>query len=395
MSVAHRTLECPVFSQLFPKKKSKSRAWEHFGLPANESGQIVSEDIAVCKLCRSPVSAKCGSTSNLFGHLRLHHPLKFSEVSNKSKVVTVTVQYSPFCAAVDESIDEPQPHSNMAVSESNQFNFVDNHRHKRQKFMTDFQRLDDQASKRTTDSVTKFLVCTMQPYNLVDRKEFINMVKVLNPRYSSPGRKHFTATAVPKLYNEVRDKIRQELSLINKDTISVTTDCWTSIANTPYITITVHFITSEWALKSACLACARFDNDHNGKNIAEVLRSILNDWGIDVQNIMSIPTDNGGNILKSIEELNLENAHIYCFAHNINIRVNHSLDIPVLKKTVARLKKLQNAFSMSWKIKRERSPQSPRVTTNGGKNTSLCLSNSLVEHFKIRETISGKFAKPF
>ncbi|GFQ72199.1 hypothetical protein TNCT_617031 [Trichonephila clavata] len=51
MSVAHRTLECPVFSQLLPKKKSKSRAWEHFGLPANESGQIVSEDIAVCKLC--------------------------------------------------------------------------------------------------------------------------------------------------------------------------------------------------------------------------------------------------------------------------------------------------------------------------------------------------------
>ncbi|GFY38587.1 t-complex protein 1 subunit delta [Trichonephila inaurata madagascariensis] len=322
MSVAHRTLECPVFSQLLPKKKSKSRAWEHFGLPANESGQIVSQDIAVCKLCWSPVSAKSGSTSNLFGHLRLHHPLKFSEVSYKSKVVAATVQYSPFCADVDESIDEPQPHSNMAASESNQFNFVDNHRHKRQKFMTDFQRLDDQASKRTTDSLTwtKALYC-----------------------YCSSK----------KLYNEVRDKIRQELSLIKKDTISVTTDCWTSIANTPYITITVHFITSEWALKSACLACAHFDDDHNGKNIAEVLRSILNDWGIDVQNIMSITTDNGRNILKSIEELNLENAHISCFAHNINIGVNHSLDIPILKRAIARLKKLQNAFAMSWKMKRD------------------------------------------
>ncbi|GFQ63891.1 t-complex protein 1 subunit delta [Trichonephila clavata] len=106
------------------------------------------------------------------------------------------------------------------------------------------------------------------------------MVKVLNPRYSLPGRKHFTATVVPKLYKEVRDKIRQKLSLINKDTISVTTDCWTSIANSPYMTIIVHFITSEWALKSACLTCAHFGDDHNSKNIAEVLRSILNDWGI-------------------------------------------------------------------------------------------------------------------
>ncbi|GFY79659.1 hypothetical protein TNIN_203351 [Trichonephila inaurata madagascariensis] len=81
----------------------------------------------------------------------------------------------------------------MNASESNQFNFVDNHTHKRQKFMADFQRLDDQASKCTTDSVTKFLVCTMQPYNLVDRKEFINMVKVLNPCYILSGRKHFTS----------------------------------------------------------------------------------------------------------------------------------------------------------------------------------------------------------
>ncbi|GFY54744.1 zinc finger BED domain-containing protein 1 [Trichonephila inaurata madagascariensis] len=68
---------------------------------------------------------------------------------------------------------------------------------------------------------------------------------------------------------------------------------------------------------------------------------------------MSITTDNGRNILKSIEELNLENAHISCFAHNINIGVNHSLDIPILKRAIARLKKLQNAFAMSWKMKRD------------------------------------------
>ncbi|GFS70440.1 hypothetical protein TNCV_4182661 [Trichonephila clavipes] len=110
MSVAHRTLECPVFSTA-SKKKSKKSTLGTFWLPVNESGQIISEDIAVCKLCRSPVSAKSG------------------------------MQYSPFCAAVDESVDEPQPHSNMAVSESHQFNFVDSHRHKRQKFMTDFQWL--------------------------------------------------------------------------------------------------------------------------------------------------------------------------------------------------------------------------------------------------------------
>ncbi|GFT72729.1 hypothetical protein TNCV_756221 [Trichonephila clavipes] len=99
-----------IFSTASKEEVKKLTLGTFWVTRANESGQIVSEDIAVCKLCRSPVSAKSGSTSNLFGHLRLHHPLQFSEVSNKSKVVTATVQYSPFCAAVDESIDEPQPH---------------------------------------------------------------------------------------------------------------------------------------------------------------------------------------------------------------------------------------------------------------------------------------------
>ncbi|GFV62171.1 hypothetical protein TNCV_4109741 [Trichonephila clavipes] len=64
-AAAHRTLELSsIFSTA--SKEVKSRAWEHFGLPANESGQIVSEDIAVCKLCRSPVSAKCGKATPIY-----------------------------------------------------------------------------------------------------------------------------------------------------------------------------------------------------------------------------------------------------------------------------------------------------------------------------------------
>ncbi|GFT61679.1 zinc finger BED domain-containing protein 1 [Trichonephila clavipes] len=216
------------------------------------------------------------------------------------------------------------------------------------------------------------------------------MVKVLNPCYSLPGQKHFTATAVPKLYNEVRNKIRQELSLINKDTISVTTDCWASIANTPYITITVHFITTGWVLKSACLACAHFDDDHNGKNIAEVLGSILNDWGIDVQNIMSITTDNGRNILKPIEELNLENAHISCFAHNINIGNNHSLDIPVLKRAIARLKKLQNAFTMGWKMKRDLHKAQELLQMEGNEISALEDFTTATELLEDISSLSGE-----
>ena len=51
MSITQRSLEYPSFTQILPKKKTKSLVWECFGLPGNDTGQFVCEDIAICKLC--------------------------------------------------------------------------------------------------------------------------------------------------------------------------------------------------------------------------------------------------------------------------------------------------------------------------------------------------------
>lgn len=71
-----------------------------------------------------------------------------------------------------------------------------------QKKISDYTPLDDRGAKQCNYAITKFLATGMQPYSLVDDEPFRQMVKTLNPRYTMPGRKYFSNTAVPKLYLE-------------------------------------------------------------------------------------------------------------------------------------------------------------------------------------------------
>ena len=43
----------------------------------------------------------------------------------------------------------------------------------------------------------------MVSFHTVEKKSFKDMEKVLDAQYDLPGRKHFSQTAVPHLYNKV------------------------------------------------------------------------------------------------------------------------------------------------------------------------------------------------
>ncbi|MBN3300633.1 ZBED1 protein, partial [Amia calva] len=56
------------------KKKLKSAVWEYFGYPKNERGVVLEDGYPVCKKCGRRVAANGGNTSNIFSHIREHHP---------------------------------------------------------------------------------------------------------------------------------------------------------------------------------------------------------------------------------------------------------------------------------------------------------------------------------
>ena len=67
------------------KRNTKSKVWQYFGLGFSEEGVVVDkeQDKPVCQMCSRSVQAKTSNTTNLFQHLREHHPSVYAEVAQK------------------------------------------------------------------------------------------------------------------------------------------------------------------------------------------------------------------------------------------------------------------------------------------------------------------------
>ena len=80
---------------LVSKKNTTSAVWEYFGFQANEKGEPVNTDEAICKLCYKKVTARDAITSNLRTHLRVNHPLTAARMNLAPSSLSATVSRPP------------------------------------------------------------------------------------------------------------------------------------------------------------------------------------------------------------------------------------------------------------------------------------------------------------
>ena len=62
--------------------------------------------------------------------------------------------------------------------------------------------------------------------------------------------------------------------------VAITCDGWSSRATESYMTITAHHITNEWQLLAHVLQTRAMHESHTGANVAEVLKTATEEWGI-------------------------------------------------------------------------------------------------------------------
>ncbi len=88
------------------------------------------------------------------------------------------------------------------------------------------------------------------------------------------------------------------MELMNVDCFSATTDMWSSVNMTPYTSLTVHYLSMEWTLKSRCLET----ENHTCDNISDAFRHAFEEWSLD-EKLACITTDYGANIVAEIKKL--------------------------------------------------------------------------------------------
>lgn len=304
---------------LAAKPNVKANVWRFFGLETDSQNVIKDTNSPICRIgnCRMKVKTKQSSTSNLYSHLRKHHPQEYEAVrppkaKKKSLAASKTIE-----EAFKQSIKLPR---------------------------------NSKEHKEITKAITYYLAKDMRPMYSVELLGFQRMINALNPRYDLPSRSYFSRTAVPSLYIEVRDQLQAELNT-QTGFYSATTDLWTSRSNDPFITFTVHFIDNSWQLRSKCLSTVLILDDHTGENVKDAITEILSDWNLDLSKLVAITTDSASNMKRACSLLNL--SRLSCFGHNLDLAVRKACDDVRITRVVKVCHQIVAKFSQSWKKKRD------------------------------------------
>ena len=163
---------------------------------------------------------------------------------------------------------------------------------------------------------------------------------MLNPGYELPCRQTVSTNLVPRLYNSTLEDLKKKVETASA--VSLTTDGWTCINNRSYIAVTAHFIDGNGKMCSVCLGCEHFDQRHTSDNLAAYLKKIAIEWKVN-NKIVAIVTDNASNISNAVRQLHYR--HIGCFAHSINLVVQHSLEN--ISEIISKVKKIVEFFKRS------------------------------------------------
>ena len=187
------------------------------------------------------VKTSQSSTTNLFGHLQVHHPLQYGNVAPPSSTRKRKCAAS---ASLQRSVTDMMPYD----------------RH-------------SERHNSLVKAVARYLTCGMVPFYTVDKPSFQAMLKALDPRFRCPKRKEFSKTVIPAMYTNMKADLVSRMSTIRR--FSCTMDGWTSLAGDPYLSLTSHFINSEWELETRCLSTMYTPYSHTADNLCEFVKEGL------------------------------------------------------------------------------------------------------------------------
>lgn len=164
------------------------------------------------------------------------------------------------------------------------------------------------------------IVKDLQPASIVEDNGFQEFVRVLDPKYATPSRRSLMREDLPQMYMSKRAEIEEQLAGIKH--CSITTDLWTSRATEGYITVTLHFISESWELKSIVMKTTPVNEAHTSENIAAALKAITDEWKVS-DKIHCATTDSASNMKRAIRISKWN--HLACFAHTLNLIVTDAL----------------------------------------------------------------------
>ncbi|OCT89087.1 zinc finger BED domain-containing protein 4 [Xenopus laevis] len=281
--------------------KKTSKLWNHFSICSADSTKVI------CMHCGRTISrgkkpTNLG-TSCLLRHLQRFHSnvLQNNSVSetlcpaDSQTPVKSELKASPF----DETTDK----------------FSDSH----------------PVAKKITSLVAEMIALDLQPYSFVNNVGFNRLLEYLQPQYSLPSTSYFSRTAIPDMYENVKQIIASHLKEAESGVIHFTAGIWMSSQTREYLTLTAHWVTFESSLRphcenhhcSALLHISQIDCDYNGVSVQKHLEYLWESWISSFGLQIGITVTDNPSITKTLNESELSS--VQCFGHTVDLIVNEAI----------------------------------------------------------------------
>ena len=133
----------------------------------------------------------------------------------------------------------------------------------------------------------------LQSFNLVEHTGFTNLLHLLEPRYRLPSRQHFSKKIIPRIVFRGKGQTFRFEKLMNfphqyLETLKTITACafscngWTSVSNDQFLTLSIHWISSnDCSLHTCVLKTSVYNDRHTSENIAVFIKEELQHWALE------------------------------------------------------------------------------------------------------------------
>ena len=202
---------------------------------------------------------------------------------------------------------------------------------------TDKYKKGSARKEELDDGLVTMIAQDLQPLSIVKDDGFINFCHLLDKKYQMPCRNTIRNVLLPAKFEQVCGALKTKLDRV--ESVSVTTDLWTSNTNSSFMAVTGHFWDPvEDSLESCVLDCRRVHGRHTAQLIKEELEGILDEYNIR-DKVLAVITDNGSNVVKAVKDISLR--RLSCFAHSLNLVVMDSIkSCPALQETKEKVSKV-------------------------------------------------------
>ena len=205
-------------------------------------------------------------------------------------------------------------------------------------------------SKSRADQIDQLLVGIVvkdiRLLRIVEGEGMKAFVKYLEPGYELPSRKR-----IIKLLRTQYEKAVPILKakILDSNGVALTSDVWTSNTMEVYISVTAHFISADWEMRSCVLQTKHFPERHTGQNISEAIQDTVTSFDIEVSKVKGVVHDTCANAeLAGKLMFDLHGwSSVQCAAHKLQLAVNKGLRISMIARTIAATRKLVGHFKHS------------------------------------------------